>query len=90
MPLPARSDRRPPLRLESWGKGDLPLLQRLMGDPQMMEHLGGPESAEQIVARQARFEHLAESGAGPDVQGRARGDGRGGRLDRVLAADVAG
>lgn len=38
-----------------WGEGDLPLLQRLLGDPAMMEHLGGPESPEKIVERQARY-----------------------------------
>jgi hypothetical protein len=27
--------------LEPWGSGDLPLLERLMGDPHMTEHLGG-------------------------------------------------
>ncbi len=28
--------------LEPWGSGDLPLLERLMGDPRMTKHLGGP------------------------------------------------
>jgi RimJ/RimL family protein N-acetyltransferase len=53
-------DARPPVRLEPWGKGDLPLLERLLGDPAMTEHLGGPESPEQLAARQARYE-LPES-----------------------------
>jgi RimJ/RimL family protein N-acetyltransferase len=44
--------------LEPWGSGDLPLLERLMGDPRMTGHLGGPESAEQLRARQARYERL--------------------------------
>jgi RimJ/RimL family protein N-acetyltransferase len=44
-----------------WGEGDLVLLERLVGDPEMMEHLGGPESPEQIAARQARYER-ADSG----------------------------
>ena len=35
-----------------------------MGDATMMEHLGGPESHEKIVERQARYERLAESGKG--------------------------
>ena len=43
------------VRLEPWGEADLPLLRRLVGDPAMMEHLGGPESEEKIVARQARY-----------------------------------
>ncbi len=44
------------MRLEPWGPGDLDLLTRLIGDPAMMEHLGGPEDAEQIAKRQARYE----------------------------------
>jgi len=47
--------------LEPWGSGDLPLLERLMGDPRMTEHLGGPESPEKLRERQSRYEHL-ESG----------------------------
>lgn len=44
------------VRLEPWGEGDLPLLQKCLGDPAMMEHLGGPESAERIAERQTRYE----------------------------------
>jgi RimJ/RimL family protein N-acetyltransferase len=43
------------VRLEPWEEGDLPLLQGLVGDPAMMEHLGGPETPEQIVSRHARY-----------------------------------
>jgi RimJ/RimL family protein N-acetyltransferase len=50
------------VRLEPWGEGDLALLKKLLGDPEMTKHLGGPESDEQLVKRQARFERLAESG----------------------------
>jgi RimJ/RimL family protein N-acetyltransferase len=50
------------VRLEVWGKDDLPLLRQLLGDPAMTEHLGGPESEVQLVNRQARYERLAESG----------------------------
>lgn len=32
------------------------LLQKCLGDPAMMEHLGGPETPQQIVERQARYE----------------------------------
>lgn len=35
-----------------------------MGDPEMTEHLGGPESPEKIAERQARYERLADSGKG--------------------------
>jgi hypothetical protein len=52
------------VRLEPWGEGDLPLVQQLMGDPAMTEHLGGPESPEKLVDRQRRYEQLADSGTG--------------------------
>ena len=44
------------IRIEPWGKPDLPLLQKCLADPVMMEHLGGPESMEKIAERQARYE----------------------------------
>ena len=44
------------VHLEPWGKDDLPLVERLMGDPAMTEHLGGPESPEKLAERQARYE----------------------------------
>ena len=44
--------------LEPWGSGDLPLLERLMGDPVMTEHLGGPESPGKLRERQDRYERL--------------------------------
>ena len=47
--------------LRSWSEGDLPLLQKLLGDPRMMEHLGGPESQEQILRRHQRYLRLHES-----------------------------
>jgi RimJ/RimL family protein N-acetyltransferase len=49
------------VRLEPWGEDDLPLVERLMGDPQMTEHLGGPESPEKLADRQARY---AKPGSG--------------------------
>jgi RimJ/RimL family protein N-acetyltransferase len=42
--------------LEPWGSGDLPLLERLMGDPRMTEHLGGPETPDKLRVRQGRYE----------------------------------
>jgi RimJ/RimL family protein N-acetyltransferase len=42
--------------IKPWGPGDLPLLQECLGDPAMMEHLGGPESPEKIADRQRRYE----------------------------------
>jgi RimJ/RimL family protein N-acetyltransferase len=43
------------VRLEAWGEGDLPLLQKLLGDPAMTEHLGGPEPPEKIAERHERY-----------------------------------
>ena len=43
------------IQLEPWGEGDLALLQALLGDPAMMEHLGGPEAPEKIAERQGRY-----------------------------------
>jgi RimJ/RimL family protein N-acetyltransferase len=46
------------VRIVPWGEADLPLLQQLLGDPAMMEHLGGPESPEKIAERQGRYERM--------------------------------
>jgi RimJ/RimL family protein N-acetyltransferase len=48
--------------LEPWGSGDLPLLQRLMGDPRMTEHLGGPESPDKLRERHGRYVQLERAG----------------------------
>jgi RimJ/RimL family protein N-acetyltransferase len=45
----------PEYRVVPWGEDDLPLLHRLLGDPAMMEHLGGPESPEKIEERHGRY-----------------------------------
>lgn len=47
------------MALEPWGSGDLPLLERLMGDPGMTRHLGGPENPDKLRERQDRYERLA-------------------------------
>ncbi|HVV22828.1 MAG TPA: GNAT family protein [Pseudonocardiaceae bacterium] len=47
------------MTLAPWGGGDLPLLERLMGDARMTEHLGGPENSDQLRERQHRYERLA-------------------------------
>jgi RimJ/RimL family protein N-acetyltransferase len=44
------------VRIEPWSADDLPLLEKLMGDPAMTEHLGGPEAPEKITERQSRYE----------------------------------
>jgi RimJ/RimL family protein N-acetyltransferase len=50
------------VRIEPWGESDLLLLKKLLGDPAMTEHLGGPESDEQLAERHARYLGLAEAG----------------------------
>jgi RimJ/RimL family protein N-acetyltransferase len=63
--------------LQPWSERDLPLLQKLLGNAEMMEHLGGPESQEQILRRHQRYLHLPRSGTdhmfkvvwGPDEAG---------------------
>jgi RimJ/RimL family protein N-acetyltransferase len=47
------------VRLEPWGTGDLELVRRIMGDPAMTEHLGGPEGEEKLLDRQRRYERGA-------------------------------
>jgi hypothetical protein len=54
----------PAIRLRDWSDQDLPLLRQTMGDPAMTEHLGGPESAEQLAGRHERYLALAGSGKG--------------------------
>lgn len=48
--------------LQTWSEEDLSLLEQLLGDPDMMTHLGGPESQEQILRRHQRYLHLPEDG----------------------------
>jgi RimJ/RimL family protein N-acetyltransferase len=52
---------RSTVRLEPFGKDDLPLVEKLMGDPEMTEHLGGPESPEKLAERHARYLKAADS-----------------------------
>jgi RimJ/RimL family protein N-acetyltransferase len=51
--------------LRLWSDSDLPLLMRLMGDPAMTEHLGGPESPEKIRERHKRYCEGSVSGKDP-------------------------
>jgi RimJ/RimL family protein N-acetyltransferase len=46
---------RPDVALRRWAAGDLPLLVRLLGDPAMTEHLGGPDTLESIRDRHKRY-----------------------------------
>jgi RimJ/RimL family protein N-acetyltransferase len=43
------------IRLRLWTLDDAWLMNRLLGDPVMTEHLGGPESAEQLDRRLHRY-----------------------------------
>jgi RimJ/RimL family protein N-acetyltransferase len=49
-----------------WSDKDLPLLEKLLGDPVMTEHIGGPESPEKIRERHARY--CASTQAGDEPQ----------------------
>ena len=49
------------VQLRPWAEDDLPLLEKLLGDPDMMMHLGGPESPEQILQRHQRYVRLPET-----------------------------
>lgn len=50
------------VHIRYWSDDDLPLLQRLLGDPAMMEHLGGPETADKIRDRHRRYLDGVQSG----------------------------
>lgn len=43
------------VEIQPWEKGDLLLLRAAMGTEQMTEHVGGPETDEQIAARHERY-----------------------------------
>jgi RimJ/RimL family protein N-acetyltransferase len=51
--------------IRPWSNDDLPLLERLRGDPMMNEHLGGPETPEKIRERQERYRLSSETGVNP-------------------------
>jgi RimJ/RimL family protein N-acetyltransferase len=42
------------IRLEPWSEGDLELLHQI-NTPEMKKHLGGPETEEQLLARNKRY-----------------------------------
>src|SRR3989442_14192395 len=52
--------RRADVTVRPYSKGDLPLLERTLGDPRMMTHLGGPESAEKLRDRHQKFAAMSE------------------------------
>lgn len=50
------------VQIQPWSEDDLPLLQQLLGDAEMMKHLGGPEKDEQILRRHIRYTRLPKNG----------------------------
>jgi RimJ/RimL family protein N-acetyltransferase len=77
--MPRSSQGTAAVHLEPWGPDDLPLLERLLSDPVMMTHLGGPESPEKIAGRHQRFQRLGDAGPGRmfKIVDDATGDGVG-------------
>lgn len=51
------------VRIEPWTEANLALLYR-MNAPEMLEHLGGPETEEQILARHKRYVEIGGKGNG--------------------------
>ncbi|MFI1396361.1 GNAT family N-acetyltransferase [Streptomyces sp. NPDC020681] len=51
------------VRLEPWSEADFDLL-RAANAPELMDHLGGPESEEQLVTRHQRYVELSADGTG--------------------------
>jgi RimJ/RimL family protein N-acetyltransferase len=52
------------IELRPWSEEDQPLVARELADPSMMEHLGGPQSPEQIAAAHRRYLDTAATGKG--------------------------
>jgi RimJ/RimL family protein N-acetyltransferase len=53
----------PAIQLEAWTQDDLGLL-RQANTPEMMAHLGGPETEDQLLDRHSRYLQLKDPGAG--------------------------
>ena len=56
-------DSTPAIRLEPWKQADLGLL-HATNTPEMLEHLGGPETDSQVLDRHRRYLDLSDPGAG--------------------------
>ena len=50
--------------IRPWSEADFPLLERLMGDPAMTLHIGGPETPAKIRERHERYCRIGSSGTG--------------------------
>ncbi|MEV0096462.1 GNAT family N-acetyltransferase [Streptomyces sp. NPDC050738] len=63
------------VRIERWSQDDLDLLRRANA-PEMMDHLGGPETEEKLAVRHARYVGMTDPAAG--------------RMYRIVRADGSG
>src|ERR1700753_2450917 len=70
-------DSRPAIRLEAWTQDDPALLQAT-NTPAMTEHLGGPETEDQVRQRHRRYLELDAPGAGQMLAVTLRGGERAG------------
>ena len=52
------------IELVPWSNDDLWAVDRFLTDPEMMKHLGGPQSREQVVGQHQRYLDTAASGTG--------------------------
>lgn len=52
------------IELRPWSEDDLPFVERDLADPEMMRHLGGPQSHQLILEAHRRYLATAESGRG--------------------------
>jgi RimJ/RimL family protein N-acetyltransferase len=59
------SNKQVDVAIRPWSNDDLPLLERLLGDPAMTEHIGGPETPEKIRKRHERYCQSSISGTDP-------------------------
>ncbi len=59
-----RGEQQTDVDIRPWSDDDLPLLERLRGDPSMNVHLGGPETLEKIRERHERYRQICHSGKG--------------------------
>ncbi len=48
------------IRLRNWADGDFPLLEKLLGDPEMTKYIGGAETHDHLIERQQRFVNLTD------------------------------
>jgi RimJ/RimL family protein N-acetyltransferase len=53
----------PAIRIEAWSEDDFDLL-RASNDPELMAHLGGPETEEQLITRHQRYVDLSADRTG--------------------------